>query len=130
MITLKEYADRPEEDDYKGIPVYHSEFIASFLQSRKQRAGREPDASFSTKKLCLVATDRTYLAETLFRLSLRPDCYYVKYSTRSKDGMYLGRCFLLGDDAVGELWHELRADPQLMCSVQDDEFTARFRPAT
>jgi len=96
---------------------------------RRYGAGRKSDAEYSIKKLCLVATDRKHLARTLFRLSQRLDCYYVKYSTRPKDGMYLGRCFLLLDDAVGELWLELRSDPRLMCSVQDDEFTARFRPA-
>ena len=80
------------------------------------------------KKLCFVATDQALLADVLRRLAERPDCFYVKYSLYQKDGMYLGRCFLLDEHAVGVLWAESHAHPRLFCSVQDDEFTAPFRP--
>ena len=79
------------------------------------------------KKLCFVATDRAVLAEVLRELAERPDCYYVKYSTYQKDGMYLGRCFLTDEDEVGRLWAQFKEHPRLFCSVQDDEFTASFR---
>lgn len=111
----------PEEIEKEFEPARGGVFM------RRYGDGRRPGTDYSTKKLCLVATDRAYLANTLLRLSRRPDCYYVKYSTQSKDGMYLGRCFLLQDDAVGELWQELKSDPRLMCSIQDDAFTERFR---
>jgi hypothetical protein len=80
------------------------------------------------KKLCLVATDHALLADVLLQLAQRPDCHYVKYSVYPRDGMYLGRCFLMDENAVGQLWAELKPHPRLMCCVQDDDFTAAFRP--
>jgi hypothetical protein len=80
------------------------------------------------KKLCFVATDQALLADVLRQLAERPDCHYVKYSTYQKDGMYLGRCFLMDEHEVGRLWAEYKGHPRLFCSVQDDEFTAPFRP--
>jgi hypothetical protein len=79
------------------------------------------------KKLCFVATDRVLLAEVLSLLIGRPDCYYVKYSVQPRDGMYLGRCFLTDEQEIGQLWAEYKQHPRLFCSVQDDEFAARFR---
>jgi hypothetical protein len=81
------------------------------------------------KKLCFVATDQALLADILRQLAERPDCYYVKYSTYQKDGMYLGRCFLMDEHEVGVLWAEYKEHPRLFCSVQDDDFTAPFRPS-
>ena len=81
------------------------------------------------KKLCFVATDQALLAEVLRELAERPDCVFVKYSTYQKDSMYLGRCFLMDEHEVGALWAEYKGHPRLFCSVQDDDFTARFRPA-
>jgi hypothetical protein len=80
------------------------------------------------KKLCFVATDQALLVEVLLELAERPDCVYLKYSVWPRDGMYLGRCFLSDEHAVGELWAKYKGHPRLFCSVQDDEFTARFRP--
>jgi hypothetical protein len=80
------------------------------------------------KKLCFVATDQALLADVLGKLAERPDCYYVKYSVHPRDGMYLGRCFLTDPDEVGAVWAEYKGHPRLLCSVQDDEFVARFRP--
>ena len=59
--------------------------------------------SYSNHKVCIAATDQMALAQLLYDLSLREDCYYVKYSTMPRDGMYLGRCFLTTDDAVGNI---------------------------
>jgi hypothetical protein len=81
------------------------------------------------KKLCFVATDRALLAEVLSQLAERPHCYFVKYSVHPLDGMNLGRCFLMDEHEVGVLWAEFKRHPRLFCSVQDDEFTAPFRPA-
>jgi hypothetical protein len=80
------------------------------------------------KKLCFVATDRALLADVLGQLAERPDCVYVKYSVHPRDGMYLGRCFLRDEHEVGVLWAEYKQHPRLFCSVQDDDFTAPFRP--
>jgi hypothetical protein len=90
-------------------------------------AGRKPGVEYSHRKLCFVATDRTLLAKILLELSMRSDCYVVKYSVHPRDGMYLGRCFLLEDSLVGELWQRFKRHPRLMCTIQDDDFTAQFR---
>ena len=79
------------------------------------------------KKLCFVATDRALLADVLSQLAWRPDCYYVKYAVWPRDAMYLGRCFLVDEHEVGRLWAEYKRHPRLLCSIQDDDFTASFR---
>jgi hypothetical protein len=80
------------------------------------------------KKLCFVATDQALLAEVLSELAERPDCYFVKYSVRPRDGMYLGRCFLMDEHEVGAVWVALKGHSRLFCSIQDDDFAAVFRP--
>jgi hypothetical protein len=82
----------------------------------------------SQKKLCFVATDQELLADVLRQMAERLDCCYVKYSVYPRDGMYLGRCFLIDEHEVGLLWAEYKAHPRLFCSVQDDDFVAPFRP--
>ena len=94
---------------------------------RRWGAGRSDRVSHCQRKLCFVATDKAFLAQFLLDLSREPDCYFVKYSTQPRDGMYLGRCFMLEDRRVGELWHQFKLHPKLMCTVQDDEFTEQFR---
>jgi hypothetical protein len=63
----------------------------------------------------------------LGHLAERPDCFHVKYSVRPRDGMYLGRCFLMDEHEVGMVWARYKEHPQLFCSIQDDDFTSRFR---
>ena len=82
------------------------------------------------KKLCFVATDQAMLADVLLQLADRPDCVYVKYSTYSLDGMYLGRCFLVGEHEVGMLWAQFKRHRRLFCTVQDDDFTLPYRDMT
>jgi putative acetyltransferase len=83
----------------------------------------------SSKKLCLAATDAGFLIDLLYGLSLREDCFYVKYGTVARDGMYLGRCFLASDEAASELCYELKGHPRLLVSLQDDAWFAKFREA-
>ena len=97
----------------------------AFMERRG--AGWNAERCFSQKKLCFVATDQPLLAEVLGQLAERTDCFYVKYSVKPRDGMYLGRCFLVDEKEVGALWATYKAHPQLMCSVQNDEFTRPFR---
>ncbi len=82
-------------------------------------------------KLCIAATDEDYLVELLFTISEREDCYFVKYSPadspKCRDGMMLGRIFLTTKEATGKLWAELYTDSKIMCSLQDDDATERFR---
>ncbi len=94
----------------------------------RERHGRAAGAArFCNKKLCLVATDQAYLVQLLLELSDRSDCYYVKYTPAPRDGMYLGRVFLLDERAVGELWAHLKRDDKVLCSIQDDDFVNAFR---
>ncbi len=86
-----------------------------------------PEKRGCQKKLCFVATDKTLLSHVLGHLAERPDCYYVKYSVRPRDGMYLGRCFLMDEHEVGMVWARYKEHPQLFCSIQDDDFTSGFR---
>lgn len=83
----------------------------------------------SNKKLCLTATDQTLLAEVLLELSAHPRCRAVKFSAKPKDGMYLGRAFINDDAELGRLWQKYKRHPRLLCSIQDDDFTAQFRDA-
>lgn len=82
-------------------------------------------------KLCITATDEEYLVNLLYELSLREDCYYVKFSPggspKCRDGMFLGRVFLTTEEETGKLWKELRCDAKLMCSIQDDAATEKYR---
>ena len=93
----------------------------------RRGAGWNAERHCSHKKLCFVATDQGLLGRVLGELADRPDCYYVKYSIEPRDGMYLGRCFLLDDQEVGTLWREYKKHPRMMCTVQDDDFTLPFR---
>ena len=60
-----------------------------------------------------------------------PDAVAFSFSPRRlhqlDGGMYLGRCFLTTDQAVGEVWAEYKSHPALFCTVQDDDFVDRFR---
>jgi hypothetical protein len=98
----------------------------------RQRRGPawDPEAPRSppcNKKLCFVATDEGFLVGLLSELSDRPDCWGVKYSVEPRDGMYLGRCFMSDERTIGALWDEYKRHPKLMCSIQDDDFTAGYR---
>ena len=87
-----------------------------------------PPEERSDKKLCLTATDRALWAQVVSELSEHPQCRAVKFSVEPKDGMYLGRAFILDDDELGRLWQKYKRHPRLMCSIQDDDFVRQFRP--
>jgi hypothetical protein len=93
----------------------------------RRGAGWNDERRYSQKKLCFVATDQPLLVEVLGRLAERPDCFFVKYSVGQRDGMYLGRCFLVDERELGALWATYKAHPRMMCTVQDDYFTRPFR---
>jgi hypothetical protein len=105
-----------------------SEFTPSNGGNFMERFGPVgPDGHYSQKKVCLAATDREFLVRFLYEVSLRDDCYYVKFSTRPRDGMYLGRCFLATDHAAAQLCQDLKAHPKFLVSIQDDDFFNQFR---
>jgi hypothetical protein len=112
----------------RALHAIEAEFEASPGGVYRQRFGAAgKDAAFSQKKVCFVATDKPFLVRLVHRLSLRPDCHWVKYSCEPRDGMYLARCFMTNDDAAGRLCFEYKKHPKLMVALQDDEFAERFR---
>jgi hypothetical protein len=90
-------------------------------------AAFERGQAYSQKKLCFTSTARDLLARHLLLLSKREDCFFVKFGVVPRGGMYLGRCFLMTDEAVGKVWAEYKSHPSLFCTVQDDDFVERFR---
>ena len=90
-------------------------------------ARRRGEVAYSQRKLCFTATDQNLLARHLRRLGERDNCFFVKFSARARAGMYLGRCFLLTDAAVGEVWSQYKCHPSLYCVIQDDGFVSALR---
>jgi hypothetical protein len=110
----------PTELEAEFTPSHGGVFM-----SRHGAAGEA--AAYSNKKVCFVATDKAFLVALLHELSLRADCYRVKYSTTARDGMFLGRCFLTSDEAAGRLCQHHKAHPKLLVTLQDDDFFNAFR---
>jgi hypothetical protein len=113
-------ADPVDDLESEFVPMHGGAFMARY-------GGAGKSAVYSKKKICLVATDKRFLMTLLYQFSMRDDCYFVKYSTVDRDGMYLGRCFLTSDSAAGRLCQEYKAHPKLMVSIQDDEFFETYR---
>lgn len=86
-----------------------------------------PPQEHTNKKLCFTATDQALLARVLYDISAHRRCRAVKFSVDPKDGMYLGRAFINDDEELGRLWQKYKRHPRLICSIQDDNFTKRFR---
>ena len=79
-------------------------------------------------KLMFTATRRAPLLRVLSELLEREDCFYAKLDAEpGPHGMFRGRCFLTSEDAVGEVWRTYKNTNELLTSVQDDRFTARYR---
>ena len=90
-------------------------------------ATRTPEVPYCNKKICFAATDLSFLAHLLHELSEHPKAYFVKFSTRSRDGMYLGRCFFIDQERVGETWAKYKNHPKVFCNIQDDDFSIAWR---
>jgi hypothetical protein len=108
------------------FPTFELRFAGAFfcLDGPARRRG---ETAYSQRKLCFTATDQGLLARHLQRLAEREDCFFVKFGARARAGMYLGRCFLLTDTAVGQVWSQYKTHPSLYCVVQDDDFVRRLR---
>ncbi|HAG92145.1 MAG TPA: hypothetical protein DCL41_09745 [Bdellovibrionales bacterium] len=89
--------------------------------------GRSSAQKHSNKKLCFVSTDKEFLTNLLYELAQDENCYFVKLSENSKEGMSLGRCFFLNDEDAGACWARFKAHPKVHCNIQDDDFTQPFR---
>lgn len=83
---------------------------------------------YCNKKLCFTATAVEPMARQLYELSPRPDCYWVKLDQQvGRHGMVRGRCFMKDEQAVAELWKRYKDTEDVLCTIQDDDFTARYR---
>lgn len=89
--------------------------------------GRREGQNRSRYKLCLTSARREPLAQLLFRLAEHPECYFVKFGWKSQGGIYWGRFLATTDQAIGSLWAELRSSEEIICAVQDDDFTLSYR---
>jgi len=78
-------------------------------------------------KVCFACTDQDFLIRLLVKLSEENDCFWVKYSIKPRDGMYLGRCFFTNEEKVGQTWAKYHFHPKLFCNVQNDDFTGDYR---
>lgn len=100
-----------------------------FLE-RKGRAFSDANRPCN-KKLCMTSVSVAALAEILCLLSERDDCWFVKLDPAPQaNGMVRGRCFLMSEAAVGEVWQKYKNTDVVLCTVQDDDFTRRFRAST
>ena len=102
-------------------PVMDGRFMA------RDGSARTPDATYCNKKICFAATDLSFLAQLLLEFSEHPKAYFVKFSTRPRDGMYLGRCFFIDEELVGETWAKYKGHPKVFCNIQDDDFSIGWR---
>jgi hypothetical protein len=93
----------------------------------KDGPARTPDAAYCNKKICFAATDIQFLAELLHELSEHPKAYFVKFSTKPRDGMFLGRCFFIDKESVGVTWAKYKGHPKVFCNIQDDDFSIGWR---
>lgn len=98
---------------------------SSFLckDGSAKKAGRD----YSKLKVCLACTDVDFLKRLLSLTAEDNDCYWVKLSSKSRDGMFLGRCFFTSSDAAGKFWAKYKNHPRLIVSLQDDEVVSVFR---
>lgn len=81
----------------------------------------------SSIKVCFTCRDSELLKTLLAKVAADEDCYWVKMSTKPRDGMYLGRCFFTTKERAAQLWAKYKTHPRFMVNLQDDEFAAAYR---
>ncbi len=116
----------PYLPDHPLLEHFEPSKVGSFL--RRFGPAFDPDVPYSQKKLCFTAANPAILIEVLHDLTQRDTCYFVKFSTVPRGGLFLGRCFFLDDDEAGRTWAYYKNHPLMFCQVQDDDFTDSFRP--
>lgn len=115
--------DLPEDawEAHGFRPVMEGRFVA------KNGPAWNPELTRCNKKLCFAATDLPFLVGLLHELCEHPQAFFVKFSPRPRDGMYLGRCFFMDEELVGRTWAEYKGHPKVFCSIQNDDFTLPWR---
>ena len=64
---------------------FHAVMDGKFMA--RDGAARTPESAYCNQKICFAATDLSFLAHLLRTLSDHPKAYFVKFSTRLRDGM-------------------------------------------
>ncbi len=72
-----------------GAIEFYQEGSFLCLDGPAKKAG----LSHSNMKVCLTCRDPEFLKNLIAKVAQDEECYWVKMSTKSRDGMYLGRCF-------------------------------------
>lgn len=99
----------------------HNSFLC--IDGLAKKAGK----LHSNMKVCITSTNSDFLKKLLITVAKDEECYWVKISTKSRDGMYLGRCFFTSKERAAELWAKYKAHPRLMVTLQDDDFALSYR---
>lgn len=81
----------------------------------------------SNMKVCFTCRDSDFLKSLLAKVAQDQECYWVKISTKPRDGMFLGRCFFSNKERAAQLWAKYKKHPRLMVTMQDDDFASKFR---
>ncbi len=93
------------------------------LDGPVKKAGRE----HSNMKVCFTCRDSELLRKLLVKIAQDEECYWVKMSTKPRDGMFLGRCFFSSKERAAQLWAKYKTHPRFMVTLQDDDFASSFR---
>ena len=99
----------------------HGSFLC--LDGPAKRAGRAK----ANVKVCLTCRDHDFLQRLITKIAKDNECYWVKMSTKPRDGMFLGRCFFTTKEHAAQLWAKYKGHPRLMVTLQDDDFASAFR---
>ena len=99
----------------------HNSFLC--IDGPAKKAGKE----YSNMKVCFTCRDESLLKALLSQVAKDEECYWVKMSTTSRDGMFLGRCFFTTKDRAARLWAKYKAHPKFMVTLQDDDFASSYR---
>jgi len=99
----------------------HDSFLC--IDGPAKKAGK----NFSNMKVCITCRDSDFLKTLLSKVAKDEDCYWVKMSTNSRDGMYLGRCFFTTKERAAQLWAKYKTHPRFMVTLQDDDFASTYR---
>ena len=99
----------------------HDSFLC--IDGPAKKAGQK----HSNMKVCFTCRDINLLKTLLLQVANEQDCYWVKLSTKSRDGMYLGRCFFMTKERAAQLWAKYKMHPRFMVTLQDDDFATAYR---
>jgi len=88
---------------------------------------RKSGRGYANLKVCFTCRDIDFLKRLVAKVANNNECYWVKVSTKSRDGMFLGRCFFTTKEFAAQTWAKYKTHPRLMVTLQDDDFASSFR---